>query len=104
MAVGDRSKPSGYFAIYRNNLVSRTRDAARPGLGLFPNPARAHATLDVPAAPQARPVEITDALGRLVSHSVLPANAPAAGIDLRGLMPGVYTVRCGGATTRLVIE
>lgn len=35
---------------------------------------------------------------------MLPAHATAAPLDLRGLPAGLYRVRCGGATQRLVLE
>jgi hypothetical protein len=34
----------------------------------------------------------------------LPARATSAAVDVRGLTPGFYLVRCGAATGRLVVE
>jgi hypothetical protein len=43
---------------------------------------------------------MADALGR----AALPAQTTTLTLDVTGLAPGVYTVRCAAATTRLVVE
>ena len=69
-------------------------------LTLWPNPA--HHTVQVvqvSGAPLDAPVQVLDALGRLVR-----TGAPATTLSVVGLAPGVYTVRAGVGTARLVIE
>ena len=73
-------------------------------LAVYPNPASRTATLRLPAAPVARRVQVRDALGRAVRAATLPAQATELALDLNGLAPGLYVVRCGAATTRLVVE
>ncbi|MDB5269615.1 MAG: hypothetical protein JWP58_2655 [Hymenobacter sp.] len=77
---------------------------APPALACYPNPAHAAATLRLPAATEARSVQVLDALGRPVRTYALPAHAPTALLDLTGLAPGLYGVRCGAASGRLVVE
>lgn len=74
-------------------------------LTLAPNPARTSATLTL-ASPQTGStlVQVVDALSREVRHLPLPARATTAVLDLAGLPPGLYLVRAGTATTRLVVE
>jgi hypothetical protein len=86
-------------------LGSRGATAAATALRCFPSPARGAATLRLPAAlatPQ--PVAVLDALGRAVRHATVPARATDTPLDLTGLAPGLYTVRCGASTSRLVVE
>ena len=47
---------------------------------------------------------MTDALNRVVRRAALPAQATALTLDVTGLAPGVYTVRCAAATARLLVE
>jgi hypothetical protein len=46
-------------------------------------------------------VQVIDVLGREVRHQQLPAHAIEAVLDITGLVPGLYMVRCGAATSRL---
>ncbi|GAB3860966.1 hypothetical protein GCM10028822_39720 [Hymenobacter terrigena] len=86
--------------------------APRAALALYPNPAHATATVQLPPAATATTSVLTlsDALGRL--HRTQTVAVPAAGrlldLDLTGLAPGMYVVRLVGAgtarTQRLVVE
>ena len=79
--------------------------AAAPALACYPNPARAAATLRLPTpTPEPRTATLADALGRTARTYPLPAHATTATLDLMGLAPGLYVVRCGAATGRLVVE
>ena len=49
-----------------------------------------------------RPVQVLDGLGHEVRRQALPATATA--LDVQGLAPGLYLVRCGAAAARLVME
>ena len=73
-------------------------------LRCFPNPAAQRTALSLAPAPAARPGQLVDALGRDVRPFVVPAHAATAPLDLQGMAPGVYTVRCGPAATRLFVE
>jgi hypothetical protein len=81
-----------------------THTATAPTLALYPNPARTTAALTLAPAATARPVLILDALGREVRHTVLASQTATATLDVAGLPAGVYAIRCGAATTRLVVE
>lgn len=70
-----------------------------PAFTLTPNPA--HTTVQLTGAP-APTAALLDALGRMVRTVATPAGT--ASLDVRGLAPGVYTVRAGAAVCRLVIE
>ncbi|WP_345237333.1 IPT/TIG domain-containing protein [Hymenobacter saemangeumensis] len=97
---------SGRFALVFGpaNGVLGTASAQAAALALYPNPARTAVTLSLPATAQARPVLVLDALGRQVGASLLPSKATSTLLDLRELPAGIYTVRCGAATTKLVVE
>ena len=74
-------------------------------LACFPNPATTRATLRLPAtATAATLATLTDALGRPVRTCVVPARATEATLELGGLAPGLYSVRCGTANGQLVVE
>ena len=59
--------------------------------------------LPAPAETAAAAV-LLDALGREVRRYAVPARATEALLDLGGLAPGLYLVRCGAAVGRLVVE
>jgi FG-GAP-like repeat/IPT/TIG domain len=74
--------------------------AGRTPLALTPNPARETLTIQSPTG--ATEVAIVDALGRVVLTVPTPTEAR---VTLRLTLPtGVYTVRAGRETTRLVVE
>ncbi|WP_226163450.1 hypothetical protein [Hymenobacter terricola] len=103
-ATGDYSKPMAHFAIYDPNApLATTAARATPAAQLFPNPAHGTATLRLPAGAPRLPLTLTDALGRTVRRYPAPATAETV-LDLRGQPAGVYVVRCGPFTQRLVVE
>ncbi|MCR5889899.1 T9SS type A sorting domain-containing protein [Hymenobacter sp. J193] len=68
---------------------------------LWPNPAQR--VVQVAGLPAGQPLQFYDALGRLAL--TLPAPRGSAQVQLPpSLKPGVYIVRCGPATRRLVVE
>ncbi|MDO7852720.1 FG-GAP-like repeat-containing protein [Hymenobacter convexus] len=87
-------------------LTPTAAQSATPasGLALHPSPAQTSATLTLAAGPSARAVVVVDALGRVVRQQTLPAQSGTLVLDLARLQPGLYTVRCGAATARLVID
>ncbi len=98
-----------------HHLVSRlllsppppTRPAATP-LDLRPNPARAGGALTLTVPPATAPdmrVQLIDAIGHVVySGSVGQKATGTATLPLPALAAGLYTVRVGGTTQRLVVE
>ncbi len=86
-------------ATYSGVVSVRATEAA-VALQAWPNPARETLTLQPPTGAQS--VEILDALGRVVLTVPTPTAAP---ITLRPALPtGIYTVRAGAETVRLVVE
>ncbi|MFD2719164.1 T9SS type A sorting domain-containing protein [Hymenobacter monticola] len=78
-------------------LVTATRsEALAATVGLYPNPAHGTFTLAVPAGPLgAASVTLLNALGQVVQARPLrlPATGGTAEFDVRGLAPGVYSLR-----------
>ena len=103
-ATGDGSKAMAGFGIYDPAApLATTAAQAAPAGQLFPNPAHGTATLRLPAGAARQPLTLRDALGREVRQYPAPAG-PEAVLDLRGLPAGVYVVRCGALSQRLVVE
>ena len=103
------------FFDYSSCFVARLTPAptAIPSLrptdafSLAPNPAHGLVRLHWPTASRAKaPTEVLllDALGRVVRKLPRSGPSPEALLDLSGLPPGNYMVRCDGATARLVVE
>ncbi|TGE28174.1 SBBP repeat-containing protein [Hymenobacter metallicola] len=81
-----------------------TQAARSQQLGLYPNPASDQ--LHLPALPGGTPVQLIDALGRVARETSVSA---AAQVSVRGLVPGLYTLRATNAqgqpvTGRVVVE
>ena len=101
-----------FLASVADELVTSTRPPVLPGLSLYPNPARHHVTVQVPALAGAThaTVTLTDALGRMrVTHTVVLSPAGTTEVlDLAGIAPGVYAwrVQAGAASAlrHLMIE
>ncbi|TDN35868.1 hypothetical protein A8B98_11920 [Hymenobacter sp. UV11] len=71
---------------------------------VYPNPATqaVHVQLLGPAAEA--PLEVIDALGRLLRTQAAPTNGEEALLPLTGLPSGLYIVRCGKLSQRLHIN
>ena len=95
----------GFIATWLDNGLLATAPglAARPALALWPNPARDHATLRLPAPAEPVPVLLLDALGRLVRRYPAPTQLDFP-LDLRGLPAGLYVLQVGAARQRLTVE
>ena len=99
-----------YVATLPDPSITATRSNA-PGtevFRVFPNPAQARATVQLPAGPFPATLTLLDALGRAVRTQTVDAGASSATLDLAGLAPGLYAVRvqagAATATQRLVVE
>ncbi|GAB3576007.1 T9SS type A sorting domain-containing protein [Hymenobacter daeguensis] len=85
-------------------LAAHTAAPAEP-FSLAPNPATGTVHLTWPeTSSAARPVQVFDALGREVRRQQLPARTTEATLDVAGLAPGLYMVRCGAAASRLQVD
>jgi hypothetical protein len=80
-------------------------------VALYPNPAHGSVSLSLPAVlgTQAVAVSLLNALGQTVLHQTLPVSADLLRpLSLRGLAPGIYTVRlqtaAGTVSKRLTID
>jgi hypothetical protein len=86
-------------AVTTSRVLAAPHDQAAGTFEVWPNPA--HETVQLRGA-DANSATLLDAVGRVVrSAMVAPGKAQ---IDLNGLAPGVYSLRCGTAVRRLVIE
>ncbi|MBC7449690.1 MAG: T9SS type A sorting domain-containing protein [Hymenobacteraceae bacterium] len=73
------------------------------GFQLLPNPATSTVQLALLAG-RSTQVELLDFTGRLLRVYPLTQDQTAAALDLRGLPAGLYVVRVGNLTRRLVVE
>jgi hypothetical protein len=103
----ESGKPLNQFTFDRG-FVARVSDSAlrsrADALTLWPNPAQRGATVWVAGLTAEQPVQVFDATGRLVVADARPAYQ-AQGLTLpASLAPGLYVVRCGQQTQRLVVN
>jgi hypothetical protein len=112
MLTGPANIFMGFLATLTDPTLLPTRAVqAVPALALWPNPARATATVQLPAL-AVGPITLTllDALGRPVRTETpqLATYATQHPLDLTGLAPGLYLVRLSTngttVTQRLVVE
>jgi hypothetical protein len=102
--VGDGSKVTLHFGVYDPNAPLAVAGAQSPvRAAVFPNPAHGTVAVRLPAGLPAQPITVLDAEGRVVRRYPAPARADAV-LDLHGLPVGVYLVRCGPFTERLLVE
>ena len=79
-------------------------------VALYPNPAHATCTIELPVALSRQPVtaSLLDALGRVVRTQVLPASLAAHTLLLNNLATGMYSLRlateAGVVVKKLVVE
>jgi hypothetical protein len=86
----------GYIGSVLPTRVA-TKAPIAESLGIYPNPVRTTAT--VVGAPSGEPLLLLDLLGREVRRY-----APASTLDMTGVKPGLYVVRCGMRSTHLVVD
>lgn len=105
---------AGVVAAIFGTTALAGRPAAGPlaGTSLYPNPAHATATVQLPSVSGASAATLTllDALGRVVRTATVPLSAAGLrhALDLAGLPVGLYALRVAAgdrtATHRLVVE
>ncbi|TPG66713.1 T9SS C-terminal target domain-containing protein [Hymenobacter nivis] len=101
------SAATAYLAVLGDGTALATSaPAPLAGVAAFPNPARARATVRVPAVSGAAraTVVLLDARGRVVRTQTvpLPAAGTAAEVPLNGLAPGLYHVLVQAGSWRAV--
>jgi hypothetical protein len=109
LLLGAAALPGGtkYYSVYADqSFVTSVSDLARRSpnatdLTLWPNPSRG--TVWATGLQAGQPVQVFDAVGRLVAADARPAYE-ASGLVLPVLKAGVYIVRCGEQAKRLVVE
>jgi hypothetical protein len=87
------------FQVYTLAGVLATTAASQPAYSLAPNPA--HGLLALGQVPVATPVAIYDATGRLHLQASVPATRT---LDISTLAKGLYLVRIGASTQRLLVD
>jgi serine protease len=80
-------------AAYAQQVLATVAGAASPAWQIYPNPTTGRVRIDRPSAAVGAPVQLFDALGRLVLTAVLPSSGE---LDLSSLMPGLYSLRSPG--------
>jgi hypothetical protein len=103
LALPTPGSTAGFLARLGGGILSTTASTTAT-LALAPNPAKEFTRLTLPADAAPRLVQLLDALGREVRRQPVAANATSADLSLAGLAAGVYFVRCGLSTKRLVVE
>lgn len=94
----------GRFALVfspAGTVTGRPSLLEKAELSLSPNPA--HGTVRVGGLGAASTVQLLDAVGRVVRQLAVPAGAADVTLGLTDLPLGVYVVRAGAASQRLVI-
>ena len=97
---------NGFVAKFGVPLVTATAaPASATVFTLAPNPTAGPVRLTWPETSTVpRSVSVLDALGRPVRQQVLRAHTTSTTLDVVGLRPGLYLVRCGAAVGRLIVE
>ncbi|GAA3917680.1 T9SS type A sorting domain-containing protein [Hymenobacter algoricola] len=101
--LGGSGTFTGYVARL-GPLALGTRAARRSGgsLAVWPNPAR-QSEAWVSGAPAGQAVGVYDALGRLVRTAVAQGSTPVR-LTLGALPAGLYVVRAGARSAKLIVE
>ena len=94
MKLGSRRVPLG---------ASPDLSRSPAGLTLVPNPAGHVRALLTEPTQRPTHAQVLDALGRKVRHVLVAIGAMSVELPLAGLPAGVYTVRVGASTQRLVV-
>jgi hypothetical protein len=82
-----------------------TRAAGSSGVSVHPNPTTDRFTLTLATPlPSAGTLVLTDVVGRPVRQQALAVGTRTLVVEVAGLMPGVYVLRCGSAASSVVVE
>ncbi|GAA3985838.1 hypothetical protein [Hymenobacter antarcticus] len=92
----------GRLANATGPLAARPAGGAGPALAVWPRPAGSGAWVSGPVPGTA--VQVLDALGRSVGQGLMPAAGPLALPLPPGRAAGLYLVRAGERTARLLVE
>jgi len=87
-----------------NGLLASRQPAKLGPLTVSPNPVHAAAIVQLPASSEPLPLALTDALGREVRRYPVAARATEATLDLLGLPAGLYVLRYGSRSQKLLVE
>lgn len=82
-------------------VTGLSQDLTASALSLYPNPATGSVKVSAPAGSLVR---VFDAVGREVRTSRINAAGAEITLPLTGLRAGLYTVRAGAASQKLVVE
>lgn len=83
--------------------LATAADPSAATVALWPNPARTEVRLTVSGG-KSETVELRNALGQVVRRLISDGAASAVTVSVAGLPAGLYTVRVGARTARLVVE
>lgn len=97
-AAGAGELPGRFALRFGAASASTTAEA----VSVAPNPAMGRTTVSLSGT--ATRLTLVDALGRTVRTLALSAGQTEANLDVQGLSAGVYTLRAGAVTTRLMVE
>jgi hypothetical protein len=99
------SAGSGYAAKLMGLVTASKNARSEVPFTLAPNPAHELVRLNWSENKQAQqPLLLLDALGREIRRQQVPAHATQATLNLQGLSAGVYMIRMGSNTQRLLVE
>ncbi|MBD2714016.1 hypothetical protein KBK19_03100 [Microvirga sp. STR05] len=114
MSVGYQQTTQGDADVYvlktdgSGNVLSAGQPATvlRPELTLYPNPARSHVRLQLPADMQTGALQLTllDLLGRSVREWNVVAAPAELPLEMRGVARGTYVLRVSSPTNHLKLN
>lgn len=81
--------------------VERVLRTSNTDLPVYPSPARESVTVDLPSEIESSNVQIIDQVGRILLQQLIHSGDK---ISISVLPPGMYIVRSGGRTAKLVVE
>jgi hypothetical protein len=85
-------------------MVSFTGTTGPAQLLAYPNPAHNAVQVVVLGTVPAGPLQVFDAVGRLVRSQQAPTVGTEVALQLTGLPSGVYVLRCGMLSQRITVE
>ena len=101
-ATADTTKMLGHFGIYDLSVTGVAELAPAAPLVLYPNPATTVQAVRLEGTAHAS-VQVLDLMGRHIATTRTDATGVAE-ISTAGLAPGVYIVRVGTSSKRLVVQ